>query len=97
MAEMQLKEALDVIARHGAETRNPSMVAAVKHIEAGLDGQHEQRPSERHDSPGMQAAKRHMRSEFKNPPHRDDRSHGQAAAARAAKGNSHSEETSDDE
>jgi hypothetical protein len=59
-----VKEAIEVLAQHAASTRNPSILAALKHVEAGLDGQHEQRPMDRHDSPGMRRARQHTRPEY---------------------------------
>jgi hypothetical protein len=66
MPEISVKEAIDALAQHAATTRNPSILAALKHIEAGMDGQHEQRPMDRHDSPGMRAARQHTRPEYHN-------------------------------
>lgn len=66
MPEISVKEAIEALAQHAATTRNPSILAALKHIEGGLDGQHEQRPTDRHDSPGMRAARQHMRPEYHN-------------------------------
>jgi hypothetical protein len=64
VATPSVKEAIEVLAQHAAQTRNPSILAALKHVEAGIDGQHDQRPSDQHDSPGMRAARSHMRPEY---------------------------------
>jgi hypothetical protein len=64
VAITSVKEAIEVLAQHAAQTRNPSILAALKHVEAGLDGQHEQRPMDRHDSPGMRSARQHTRPEY---------------------------------
>jgi hypothetical protein len=63
--DMSVKQAIEVLAQHAATTRNPSILAALKHVEAGLNGQQEHRPMDRHDSPGMRAAKAHTRPEYR--------------------------------
>jgi hypothetical protein len=82
MTTPSVKEAIEVLAQHAATTRNPSILAALKHVEAGLDGQHEQRPMDRHDSPGMRSARQHTRPEYhKGGPKQEEQ--GQAKAAEA--------------
>jgi hypothetical protein len=77
-----VKEAIEVLAQHAASTRNPSILAALKHVEAGLDGQHEQRPMDRHDSPGMRSARQHTRPEYhKGGPKPEQDSKAKAAEA----------------
>jgi hypothetical protein len=66
--EITVKEAIDVLVRHAADVRSPSVLAAIKHVEEGLNTQEGTRPMDRHDSPGMQAAKRHTRPEYQNRP-----------------------------
>lgn len=76
-----VKEAIEVLAQHAATTRNPGILAALKHVEAGLDGQHEQRPMDKHDSPGMRAARQHTRPEYHNGAPKKQQEQAKAAEA----------------
>lgn len=84
MSDITVQQAIDVLAQHAAQTRNPGILAAIKHVEAGLDGTGNRRPADRSDSPGMQAAHRHMHPDLQEA----KKSQGFAAAVRdrAAKG-----------